>query len=331
MGSPTRSALAITDRVLTNLSIEHAQAELVSESGSGMGMTASFTMPFVPHSVEGLTGEFGKDDLNNAFQDSGAADGFRGPGTNYSVIDFGFGSDTYRIEDTGYSKQWDDDQQSAVNGPYQLNVKAQRYCTKRTVLRYARAVNSVVTTAGNFTNNATAASLGGQWSTSSTDIIAQVAAIKKAVHKATGDMIDSAVIGADVWWDGILKNDAIIAGLNAMQQSGGLSDFQLPRVIGRQFFDLDLRVDTTLYDSANPTATDSLAYDFGKNALFFKRLSSPQIDTTGLGMTIFKTGDQFRMYRWNEAPKMHWVACSLMRAIKLVQELDGYLVTSVVA
>jgi hypothetical protein len=332
MAQPTRSSLAITDPVLSNFALDFGRQKLVTEGNMGMGMTPDFIFPRVPHTQPGLTGEYYTYNFRNRFQ---LATGLRKTG-NYPQVKWDVSSATYRLEDYGFSKPWDEQDEKAGFPPMDLDQDSVEVCTDMTLLEYANDVITLVTTSGNFdaatTNTNTAATLGGAWDTSSTDIVGQIATVKQVIHKNCGVMPDRIVLGSDVWFKGILVNDNIIAGLQAQQKAGGLQDFDPVKAVCRTFFDLDGAVDTTLYDSANPGTTQSMGYLFGTNVLVFvSNARIERVKAMRLGMTVSAPGEFLRGYRWTENPKTRWRAVSFERSSKLVADDAGYLITSVVS
>lgn len=337
MAQPTRSSLAVTDQVLSNFALDFGKQKLVTEGNLGMGMTPDFIFPRVPHTAAGLEGRYYTYNFRNRFQ---LATGLRKTG-NYPRVKWDVSSATYTLEDYGFSKDWDEQEEKAGFPPLDLDQDTVEVCTDMTLLEYANDVITIVTTGGNFngatTNTSTAAAgigglLGGAWDTSSTDIVGQVGLMKQVVQKNCGVMPDRIVIGADPWYKGILINDNIIAGLQAQQKAGGLQDFDPVKAICRTFFDLDGAVDNTLSDTANPAITESMAYLFGTNVLVYVSNARIQrVKAMRLGMTVSSPGEFLRGYRWTEAPKTRWRAVSFERSSKLVADDAGYLLTSVVS
>jgi len=334
MAGPTRSAVAITDAVLSGFALDYGKNILVTESGMGMGNTADFIYPRVPHTIPGLTGEYYTYNRANYIE---LGDDNRKEG-NYPTVTWNTSSATYRIEDKGFSTDYDDRTQEAAFAPLNLSEDAGEILPQRVLLAYANDVINDVTTTGNYnagtTNTSTAAAVaqfGGIWTIASTQIVQQVNFIKRVIHLNSGVMPDSMVIGMDGWVNGILRNDDILAGLQAQQKSAGLIDFDPVQAIGRTFFDLDLRVDTTIHESANPTATSSPAYLFGSNAVIFvSNRKLQRAKALRFGFTVVRPGEFLRGYRWFESPHTNWRAVSFQRAIQLVEDSAAYLITSVV-
>jgi len=331
---PTRQNLQIGDPVLSNFARAFGKQDLVSLSGKGFGNTADFMFPQMPHTVSGLTGEYYTYDFNTTLQlsEDGRKEG------NYNKIEWDVGSDTYRLEDKGFSNAYDDRVQEAALGGMNLSEDAAEILPERVLRAYANDAITIATTSGNYaasiTNTTTAAgaaAYGGAWDTSSTDIIRQVAAIKQVIHKNCGVKPDRIAMGQDVWTNGVLTNDDILAGLQAQQKSGGLEDFDSVKAICRTYFGLDGAVDDTIYDSANPAATDSNAYLFGKNVVVFvSKAQVARVKAMRFGFTAVKPREFLRAYKWFEQPHTNWRAVSFQRSIKLVADEAGYLLTSVV-
>jgi hypothetical protein len=202
MGSPSRNSLAIYDPVLTNFSVEYMQEKLVTESGSGFGLTADFFFPRVPHKGEGLTGRYTTYNIANRFTLPAGANIRRAPNTNYHAIDWDISSETYLIQDYGLSKAWDDDEVSASLRPVDLSRDTIDIISDLTLLDYCRRVNAIVNSA-TITQTATAAAIanggGAAWDTAGSNPIGAVNTAVNTIYQATGIRPNRMVIGWDVW------------------------------------------------------------------------------------------------------------------------------------
>lgn len=332
MGQPTRSSLALNDPVVSNFALDYGDQNLVTLSGSGFGNTADFMFPRMPHTAAGLTGRFYTYNFANklALGDDSRKEG------NYPKITYDVSSDTYTLEDYGFSHEFDDrTQEAALGGVVNISEDAGEILAQRVLRKYANQAIALATTSGNYTagiTNTSAASAGeGVWDTSSTDIVQQVNLLKEVVFRNCGVIPDRIAFNMNVWTKGVMKNDAILAGLQATQRPAGLSDFENVKSICATFFGLEGAVDNTLYDSANVTGTFTPTYLFPNSVLVFvsqKRLQ--RVKAMRLGFTAVKSGEFLRGYRWDEAPHTNWRALSFQRSVKMVADEAGYLLTSVV-
>lgn len=329
---PTRNSLSITDNVLSNFALDYGDQQLVTLSGAGFGNTADFIFPRIPHTVEGLTGEYYKYNFNNKLQ---LANDDRKEG-NYRKIEWDVTSETYRIEDKGLSHEYDDREQEAAFSPINISEDAANILTERVLRAYANEVIGAATASGSFnagvTNTNTASTLGGAWDTSSTDLIKQINTVKRVILRNCGVMPDRIVTGMDVWTDGVMINDAIQAGLQAQQKPAGASDFENAKAIFSSFFGLDGAVDVTLYDTANPSKTTVPNFLFPKSVLVY--VSNHQMQRAKamrFGFTAVKSGEFLKGYKWFEEPHTNWRALSFQRSVKLVADDAAYLITSVVS
>ena len=328
---PTRNSVAISDPVLSNFALDYGKQELVTLSGSGFGNTADFIYPQMPHTETGLTGEYYKYNFENKLA-LGADERKAG---NYNKIEFDVTSDTYTIEDKGFSHEFDDRTQEAALGGMNISEDAGDIITERVLRKYANEVIADATTSGNFnagiTNTNTASTLGGAWDTSSTDLIKQINTVKRVIHRNCGVMPDRIVTSMDVWTDGIMINDAIQAGLQATQKAAGASDFENSKAIFASFFGLDGAVDVTLHDAANVNSTINPTYLFPKSVLVY--VSKAQVmraKAMRFGFTAVRPGEFLRGYKWFEQPHSNWRAVSFQRSVKRVADDCAYLITSVV-
>lgn len=329
MGSPSRNSLAVSDPVLSNFSLEFSQAGFVSSSGSAFGLTGDFIFPRVRHNLDGLTGEYYTYNTGNRFTLPASALIKRANGTQYHAIDWDVSSGTYKIEDYGLEKSWDDNEQSAQMGPIDLNRDSTQVLTDLVMLAYETRINAIVTNSSTITQTSTAAALNGQWDSAGSNPIKDVNTAVSTIYQATGVRPNKMVVGWDAWIDGLMNNDEIIARINAGNNMGGNEDIT-PQLVGQRLFNLDLRVNTGILNSAVEGQTVSLSTSatnmFGTNALIFYSDPNPNIKSRTIGST-FHT-DWMRVFRWNVQPKMHTVAVSTMTAEELVSASLGYLITS---
>lgn len=332
MGSPSRNSLAIVDPVLSNFSLAFAQEGLVTKTGSGFGLTADFIFPMVPHVGQGMAGTYATYNLGNKFTLPAAALIKRASGGQYHPVDWDISSETYQMEDYGLSTTWDDKEVQASVGPVELNRDGTEVVAELNLLDYQRRVNAIVTDASVITQTAAASTLNGQWDTAGSNPIGDVNTAISTIYQATGKRPNRMVIGWDGWIDGIMNNDEIIGRLQAAQLMGGNADIR-PQVVGQQLFGLDLRVDTGIVNSAVEGQTASLSTSatnmFGTNALIFYSTPRPSLRVRTLGTTIFQANEFMRVRRWNENPKMHVVAASMVSAEELVNASSAYLITAV--
>ena len=329
---PARSSLKINDPVVSSFALDYGNQELVTISGSGFGNTADFIFPRLPHVEVGLTGSYYTYDFQNklALGDDGRKSG------NYTKVVYEVSSDSYTIEDHGFSHDYDDRDQEAAQGSLNISEDAGELLGQRVLRKYANDAITIATTSGNFTagitNTTTAAAGEGAWDTSSNNIIKEVNDMKLVVLKNCGVVPDRIAFGMEVWSNGVMVNDAIQAGLQATSRPAGLSDFENVKSICSTFFGLEGAVDSTLYDSANVSSTITPTFLFPKSVLVFvsnQRLQ--RIKAMRLGFTAVKSGEFLRGYQWFENPHTNWRALSFQRAIKMVADEAGYLLTSVVS
>ena len=334
MASPSRNSLAVIDPVLSNFSLEYTQEKLVTMSGSGFGLTSDFIFPRVPHRGEGLTGRYFTYDIGNRFTLPAAALVRRASNTDYHKIDWDVGSATYLIEDYGLGKMWDDNEVSAQLRPVDLNRDSVEIATDLTLLDYSRRINAIVTNSSTITQTATAANLNGQWSAAGSNPIGDVNTAVNTIYQATGVRPNRMVVGWNVWINGIMNNDEIISRIQAAQNMAGNADIT-PRLVGERLFNLDMRVDTGIINTAVEGQTASLSTSgtnmFGLNALIFFAAKTPTVKSRALGFSVHKSDEWFRVRRWDTAPKSHNIAVSQMVAEELVAHQFGYLITSVTA
>lgn len=329
---PTRNSLQIGDPVLSSFALDYGDQELVSLSGLGFGNTADFMFPRVPHTGTGLTGEYYTYNFKNKLA---LGEDLRSEG-NYPKIEWDVSSDTYTILDKGFSHEYDDrEQEAAIGGVVNISEDAGEILSQRVLRKYANEAIVLATTSGNYTagitNTTTAAAGEGAWDTSSNDIIKEVNSMKEVVFRNCGVMPDRIAMNMNVWTNGVMVNDAIQAGLQATLLPAGLSDFENVKSICATFFGLEGAVDNTLYDSANVNSTIIPTYLFPKSVLVFvsnKRLQ--RVKAMRLGFTAVKSGEFLRGYRWFQEPHSNWRALSFQRAMKMVADEAGYLLTSVV-
>jgi hypothetical protein len=106
-----------------------------------------------------------------------------------------------------------------------------------------------------------------------------------------------------------------------------------PRLVGERLFNLDLRVDTGIINTAVEGQTATLSTSgtnmIGKNAIIFYANPSANLKSRTLGITIHT--DFGKAYKWSESPKSNFVAVSHMTAEELVSAAFGYRITSVVS
>jgi len=328
---PTRTSVAISDPVLSNFALDYGKQELVTLSGLGFGNTADFIYPRIPHIGPGDTGEYYTYDFENKLA-LGSDERKEG---NYPTIVFDVSSNTYKLEDKGFSHEFDDRVQEAALGGMNISEDAGDIITERVLRKYANEVIADATTSGNFnagiTNTNTASTLGGAWDTSSTDLIAQINTVKRVIHRNCGVMPDRFVTSMDVWTDGIMINDAIQAGLQATQKAAGASDFENAKNIISAFFGLNGAIDNTLFDSANVNSTITPTYLFPKSVLVYVSNARVQrAKAMRFGFTAVKSGEFLRGYRWTMPPHSNWRAVSFQRSVHRVADDCAYLITSVV-
>ena len=335
MGSPNRNSLAIVDPVLTNFSLEYMQEKLVSESGSGFGLTPDFFFPRVPHRGEGLTGRYTTYNLANRFTLPAGANLRRAPNTDYHPFDWDISSQTYLIQDYGLGHRWDDDEASASLRPVDLNRDSTEVAADLTLLDYSRRVNAIVNS-GTITQTATAAAIanggGAAWDAAGSNPIGAVNTAVDTLYQATGIRPNRMVVGWDVWIDGLMNNDEVISRIQAGNNMAGNADIT-PRLVGERLFNLDLRVDTGIINTAVEGQTASLSTSgtgmIGQNAIIFYANPSPSLKSRTLGITIHT--DFGKVYRWRENPKTNVVAVSHMTSEELVSAAFAYRITSVVS
>ena len=326
---PDRGSLAITDPVLSNFALAYSQKKMVTASGSSYGMTADFIFPRVPHKGEGLTGKYYTYNKANNFQ---IPDARRAPKTDFKRVTWDVSSASYVIEEYGFGGDWDDTEVDASLSPVDLNRDTTEVVTNTTLLAYERRVNAIVCDQGSYTNTGTP---GTAWDSAGSDPIADIITAKRTIYASTGVMPNKAVIGWKVWFNGLANNDEVVSRVQAANLMGGQKDVT-PQMVG-QLMDLDLRVNTTLYDSAVEGQTSTLAADFrdltGSNEelclVFYSPEQAMNVKTLTLGLTIEK--EYMMARRWRENPKTNVVTVSQMCVEKLVAELAGYLLYSVVS
>ena len=326
---PSRQTLIISDPVLNNFSTAFWQERDVTTSGMAFGMTGKFIATPVP--TRGMQQfKYYTYNIKNRFQ---APPSLRSPQTEYERIMWDVSSATDNVDDRGYMHDWDDTEADIQTTPVDLNIDSAEIVTDALLLDFDSRVNTLVTTAANFTNDSTAAALtngaGFAWDNASSDPIQDAWEMINIVYKASGVKPNAAVMGWDVWVSGIAYNDAIQAQLNAANVMAGV-DQVTPAMVG-SLMGVDLKVNTTLKDSnAEGQATASLTVDFGKNVVFFYRSTNQRPKSRAFARTFEKRGLETR--RWSQREKKrNAVDVSHEVKSKLTGELFGYLLTSVVS
>lgn len=332
MGSPSRNSLAVVDPVLTNFSLEYTQERLVSESGSAFGLTADFIFPRLLHRGDGLSGTYFTYNIKNRFSLPGTGSVRRAAGADYHPVDWDVSSDTYTIEDYGLGHNWDDNEVSAQLSPVDIERDAQETLDDLVLLDYERRVNAIATSGSVITQTSTAAALNGQWSGAGSNPIKDVTTAIKTIYAGTGMRPNRMVIGWDVWMDGIMNNDEVLSRLPD-NMTKGMADIN-PMLVGQKLFNLDMRVNTGIIDTAAEGQTASLSTSgtgtFGKNVLVFYANPTPRVKSKTLGMTIHKD-DWFTVRKRDVGDKSHRVTVSQMTSEKTVAAALGYLITAAVA
>jgi len=332
MGSPSRSDLGVISPMLSNFAVSYGQARLVTTTGRAFGLTADFFFPVVPHNVEGLEGTFLKLDPGNESQT---------PTTNranladYNSIDWKLTSDTYRLEDHGLGWNWDDNMIKAGVGPVQLNRRGTQIVATNVMTAWDRRVNDVVTASGNYTlsNTATFATLdpgSAQLSTSSADLAAVIDAARERIFLNSGyEGRLRAVMGRDVWFNGVKRNDDIISSLQASNKEGGSSDIT-PMKVGNDLLEVDLRINSNRVNSAGDVAAGTFtpSLDFGDNIVVFAE-PEPGIDATMFGATF--QGENFTTRTRDIGDRGHRVTVAHMVVEKLIDQRFAYLITDCLA
>ncbi len=335
MASPSRNSLALVSPVLTNFSLEYTQERLVTDSGSGFGLTPDFFFPRLRHVGPGLAATYATYNIQNRFNLPNAALIRRANQTDYHTIDWNISSGSYEIQDYGLGKSWDDNEVSAQLPPVALERDTASIIADLTLLAYSRRVNAIVNS-GTITQTATAAAIanGGsaQWDAAGSNPIGAVNTAVNTIYQATGIRPNRMVLGWDVWINGIMNNDELISRIQAGNNMAGNADIT-PRLVGERLFGLDLRVDTGIIDTVVEGQTASLSTSgtgmIGKNAIIFFANPNPGVRSRTLGFTAFT--EWFVNRKWDINPKMHRVTVSHMTAEELVAAALAYRITSVVS
>jgi hypothetical protein len=326
---PSKESLSVVDPVLTNFSLAYWQQRDVTDTGSGFGMTGKFIAP--PITTGGnQTFRYFTYNLRNRFQ---RPDSLRAAKTEYKKVEWDVSSATDEVEDRGYLSDWDDNEVSTQIRPVDLNQDSTEVATDALLLDYDARVNTLVTTAGNYTNTSTAAALTGgtgiAWDTAGSDPIKDMLAMQNTIYKASGILANRCVVGWEVWVNGLARNDEVIAALQAANMFAGIDDvtpIQVGKLLG-----IDLRVNTTLAESSKEgQATVTTALDFGKNAVVYFNNPAVRVKSRTFARTFEKRGLQVETGRVKEN-KRNWVATSHEVKAKMIAELTGYLLTTVVS
>lgn len=334
MASPSRNSLALIAPVLTSFSLEYTQERLVTENGTGMGLTPDFFFPRMAHRGQGLSATYTTYDIQNRFNIPIAQKMRRAPNTDYTSIDWDISSGTYVIEDYGVGKTWDDNEVSAQLSPVQLERDTAGIIADLTLLAYSVRINAIVNSA-TITQTATAAAIanGGSaaWDVAGSNPIGAINTATNTIYQATGIRPNRMVMGWDVWINGIMNNDEMISRIQAGNNMAGNADIT-PRLVGDRLFGLDMRVDTGIIDTAVKGQTASLSTSgtgmIGTNVIVFYATPAPTVRSRTLGFTAFT--EWFVNRKWDVKPKSHRVTVSHMTAEELVDANLAYRITSVV-
>lgn len=209
----------------------------------------------------------------------------------------------------------------------------------KVMLSYERRINTIVTDASVVTQTATATAVanggGAQWDAAGSRPIGAINTQIDTVYQATGKRPNRLVMGWDVWINGIMNNDDIKSHIQAGNNMAGNADIT-PRLVGERLFNLDMRVNTGIINSAAEGQTASLSTSatgmFAKNVLTYWAEPSPQdVGDASFGYTFEIPDERFRVRTWDINPKSHNVSVSQMTAEKTVDASFAHLLTAVVS
>lgn len=250
--------------------------------------------------------------------------GKRAPGAEAAQVEWGLTTSTYTCEEYALKDFVTEKQRDNADTPLNPQVDTTEAVTKLVMLLREKRVADVVTNSSNYTNNS---SLGGtdQWSDSDdSDPIGDVRTAMNTVHKASGKTPNVMVVGKEVH-NKLLDHPDILDRIKYSQRGVVNED------ILAQVFDIDQYiVAKALYDSSEESASESLAYIWGKNVALLYVEPSPGLKKVSFGYQFQSRGFRTRMWREDET-KNDWIEVEEKRDEHIISGDCGYLYQTVVA
>lgn len=262
---PTIKDMHPVDPILTNVSIGYSNG----------GFVAKEIFPAIP--VAEISGTYFIYNKGNRF---GLSDARRAPKSGYNRIDWELSTDTFKCIKYGLEEVIDDDERRIAKSPLNLNVDTTEIVTDRMLLAAEKRVADIVTSTTTMTSNTTLVG-NDKWSAYNTsDPIKDIEAGKTAVSNAIGQEANKMILSKDAF-DKLKWHPAILSKIQYVQRAVVTTD-----LLAAIFGFAEVRVASSLYNSAGKGLTPSLSRLWGKDVLIAYVEKSVGLKKISLGYTM---------------------------------------------
>ena len=292
---------------------------------NGTFQAENFLRPKMVSKISDKIWVYGKEGFN-------LANDLRAPGTRGAQTDWSLATTSYVSSEHSQIGAIPDENRDNADAPLSLEVDTTEILTEKIQLRLEYDTAAIFTASSAYDSTLyedLSAAGNVQWSDPNSDPIGDIEAAKVLVQQACGREPNVMLLGHKVKI--ALKNHPKIIGRFSYNGRPQGEPVKVTDAMMASLFDLDEVLDAgALYNSANETATTSLSYVWGNNAILAVRPEAIGLKTLALGAIIRLRGYRLTETWYQQPEKTTFVRVMDHYVPFPVSKLAGFLFASAI-